>query len=333
MTRVDPTLEIQSCLDAVRADVESYLSSVLPSGEPESFYRACRYVLESGGKRVRPLLTVLACESTRGGSRSDVLPAAAAVEVFHNFTLVHDDIMDRSDVRRGRPTVHVEFGENIAILAGDYLLGLAYAQLDYTPARTGLLVRSAFNRMVVRLCEGQALDMILAERDQAGVAEYLDMIDRKTGALISCCLEIGTLIGGGDSATVERMRSAGRDLGRAFQIQDDLLDATAAGEDWGKRRGQDLMEGKRTYLVVSALDRGTDAARAFFRDALQRGGIDESEVATAVELLEKSDVLEAAADEVAMYVDRALAAIGTLPETTARAALESIVGSLAGRTH
>src|SRR5690606_9178166 len=161
--------------------------------------------------------------------------------------------MDRSEVRRGRPTVHVAIDESTAILVGDFLLSLAYRLLDTSPAASRSDVRASFSTMVQRLCEGQALDMQLGNGVEVAMADYLDMIDRKTGALLACCLEVGARIGGADDHESAELYRAGIDLGRAFQIQDDLLDAMAEGKRWGKQRGQDLVEGKQTYLVVDML--------------------------------------------------------------------------------
>jgi geranylgeranyl diphosphate synthase type II len=318
--------------DRLRADVAAYLSGIRPDGDPEAFYEACRYALESGGKHVRPMLVLLGAEAY-GGSRSEALPAAAACEVFHNFTLVHDDIMDRSEVRRGRPTVHVAFGENTAILVGDYLLSLAYGFLDHTPVDCRQAVRARFATMVARLCEGQALDMRLGGQVEVAMADYLDMIDRKTGALLACCLEIGALIGGADEHQSAAMHRAGLDLGRAFQIQDDLLDATADGRQWGKRRGQDLVEGKQTYLVVDMLSAGPAEGRKRFHEAISRGGFDEGEVDEATQSLETAGVLARAAIDVELYADRASVSLSGLPGGVARDTLLELVEQLARRTH
>jgi geranylgeranyl diphosphate synthase type II len=319
-------------VERLRVEISAYLLGILPEGDPEELYDACRYALESGGKYVRPILVLLATEAY-GGSRNEALPAAAACEVFHNFTLVHDDIMDRSEVRRGRPSVHVAFGVNTAILVGDYLLSFAYDLLDKLPVGCRQTARERFGTMVKRLCEGQAVDLQLGTRVEVAMEDYLDMIDRKTGALLACCLEIGAIVGGADDRQTNAMHRAGLDLGRAFQIQDDLLDATADGDRWGKRRGQDLIEGKQTYLVVDMLSSGPDETRKRFRDAISRGGFGADDVEEATRSLEAAGVLERAAIEVELYADRVSNALAGLPGGAARDAMVELVEQLARRTH
>lgn len=321
-----------SAIEQIRAEVDAFLAGVLPEGDPIRFYEACRYALDTGGKRVRPTLVVLAAEAY-GGSRTDAMPVAAACEVFHNFTLVHDDIMDRSEVRRGRPTVHIAFDESTAILVGDFLLSLAYGLLESAPTQSRSGVRASFTTMVRRLCEGQALDMQLGSSLEVSMDEYLDMIDRKTGALLACCLEVGALVGGADEHQAAALHRAGLDLGRAFQIQDDLLDATAEGERWGKRRGQDLVEGKQTYLVVEMLSSGPAEGRERFREALGRGGFEATEVAAATESLRTAGVLDRAAEDVERYASRVSDGLANLPPGQARAAVIELVDRLALRTY
>ncbi len=331
MTADNPPESPRDLLEDIRSDVEQFLSGIPLDGTPRDLYEACRYVLSGGGKRVRPIATVLAGEAY-GADREEVMPVAAAIEVFHNFTLVHDDVMDRSVTRRGRETVHVKWDESMAILAGDLLLGVAYELLADGPVNTAGAVRSAFSRMVRRLCEGQALDMAFERSDDVSVDEYLKMIDGKTGALLACCLECGALAAGAPSDVAANLHHAGVELGRAFQIQDDLLDATAHTERWGKRRGQDLIEGKRTYLIVDALEQG-GATRSYVRDALGRGGFEPEEVDEAVEQLATSGVLDRAADRVSVYSESAAHRIERLPAGTPRDALLALIDQLNRRTH
>ena len=237
------------------------VAAALPD-HPPSLYDPVRFVLEARGKRLRPAVVVLAAEAF-GALPETALPAALAAEVFHAFTLVHDDIMDHSDERRGRPTVHVRWDEPTAVLAGDFLMGLAYDLLDRAETDRRAPVQAAWHRMMRRLCEGQAMDKAFETAADVSVADYLAMIDGKTAALLACCFELGARLGGAPDPAARALHDAGLDLGRAFQIQDDLLDLTADSDDWGKPIGGDLLEGKRTFLLLTALERaGQPAADA-----------------------------------------------------------------------
>ena len=252
-------------LRALATDVDTALTEMALPAQPEALYAPVRYVLGGGGKRVRAQLVLLAAEAFGGeAARQRAMPAALAVEVFHAFTLVHDDIMDGAATRRGRPSVHVRWSEATAILAGDLLMGLAYRLLDATDTPRRADVRAAFHAMVARLCEGQALDLAFETTHDVSVDDYLGMIDGKTGALLGCALTLGALVGGAADDVLAALGTAGRDLGRAFQIQDDLLDLTAPPETWGKPLGGDLVEGKKTFLLLLALARTHGDDRTWF---------------------------------------------------------------------
>lgn len=317
------------------ARVEAGLRALDLPADPRELYAPVRYVLDGGGKRIRPVLTLLAAEAFGGATAVEgALPAALAVEVFHNFTLVHDDIMDHAAARRGRPTVHVRWDEPTAVLAGDFLFGLAYDLLAHSAAPEPWAVVRRFHGAVARLCEGQALDKAFETRADVPVAAYLDMIERKTSALLELALELGAVLGGADAAAAARMGAAGRSLGRAFQIQDDLLDLTADDGAWGKAIGGDLVEGKRTYLLLTARERaaGPDAVaddNAFFARAL--GGLHPAEVGEARARMERLGVLGAAREAVETEVERGLAALDALPPGPAADALRGVALALAGR--
>ncbi len=312
--------------------VEAELQTLPLPDEPAELYEPVRYVLAVGGKRIRPLLVLLAAEAFGGEeARKRAMPAAMAVEVFHNFTLVHDDIMDHADERRGRPTVHVRWDEPAAILSGDLMMGLAYdllAQVEI--GRTAEVIR-IFHRMVVRLCEGQALDMAFEQRTEVSVAAYLDMIERKTAALLEAALEIGALIGGADGEARINLCNAGRDLGRAFQIQDDLLDLTANDAKWGKTIGGDLMEGKKTFLLLRALECAEGEERAWFLRIVEENGLEPDAVQEARGLLETLGVLDDARGAVEKHYRAGLAGLDALPPGRAASALRGVVEGLMQR--
>jgi len=315
---------------AYAARVEAALAALPLPVEPAELYAPVRYVLEGGGKRIRPVMTLLAAEAFGGAAAAErALPAALAVEVFHNFTLVHDDIMDHAATRRGRPTVHVAWDEATAVLAGDLLFGLSYDLLAQTPGLDGWATVRRFHAMVARLCEGQALDKAFETQPDVTVAAYLAMIERKTAALLELALELGAAVGGADADAVRQMGEAGRALGRAFQIQDDLLDLTADAAGWGKAVGGDLVEGKRTFLLLTALERAEGDDHAWFTRTL--AGLPAEAVPEARERMERLGVLEAAREAVERDVTRGLDGLAVMPEGPAARTLRAVAAALAAR--
>ncbi|MDX1429533.1 MAG: polyprenyl synthetase family protein [Rhodothermales bacterium] len=321
-----------SLIAETKEDIDRALAGLVGEAEPPELYEPVRYVLSGGGKRLRPMLVVLTARAF-GADRSSVIPPALAVEVFHNFTLVHDDIMDRAPERRGRPTVHKEWDEGTAILVGDYLLSLSYSLLAEarTPRINELL--TVYHDMVRRLCEGQMLDAAFERRTQVSTDEYLDMIDRKTSALLAACFQIGGLLGDADDSTVEALYGAGLDVGRAFQIRDDLLDLTADDSRWGKKRGGDLLQAKKTYLLARAMESGDSSTRAWFADGVARGGLDESQIDEAEDRLHSMGVLDEALRSIHEYSQAALEKLSGLPENEPAGALVELVGRLRDRLH
>ena len=324
-------MEADPSLAGLAARVDAALRALSLPAEPAGLYDAVRYVLDGGGKRVRPALVLLAAEATGGAEAARrALPAALAVEAFHNFTLVHDDIMDRAAVRRGRPTVHVRWDEPTAVLAGDLLMGLAHDLLAQTDGADVAALTRSFFRMTARLCEGQSLDLAFEARADVTVEDYLDMIDRKTGALLELSLELGGAVGGADGPTADALRRAGRALGRAFQIQDDLLDLTAEAEGWGKTIGGDLVEGKKAYLALRAVEVAEGEDRAWLSRALD-GGLPPEDVPEARRRMGRLGVLRDAADAVAAYAAEGERALDVLPDNAASGALRRLARSLATR--
>lgn len=323
-----------SSTDAVvataREEIHHGLATLDLPSEPSSLYDPVRYILDGGGKRVRPLLVLLTAEAFGGeDARLRALPAALACEVFHNFTLVHDDIMDRSPTRRGRPTIHTRWDEATAILAGDVMMGLSYDLLSQTRSDDPAALMAAYHRMVRRLCEGQARDMEFETRDAVSVADYLQMIDGKTGALVELAMDLGAQIGGAEAPAREAVQRAGHALGRAFQIQDDLLDLTADTEAWGKPIGGDLMEGKKAFLLLRALERATGEDRLWFERAL--GGLDAAEIPEARDRMEALGILDEAREEVLRYTRIGDEGLSVIPDSPAGEALRGLALGLARR--
>ena len=257
---------------------------------------------------------------------------ALAVEVFHNFTLVHDEMMDRSDTRRGRPAVHVKWDEGTAILAGDLMLGLSYELLTKPETVNVRSVLGIYNRMVEQLCIGQRLDTHFETEKEVSVDDYLGMIDGKTAALLSACFEIGAVVGGAPDSDVLALADAGRFTGRAFQIQDDVLDLTADSDDWGKPVGGDLVNGKRTFLTLRAIERAEESEKRWFERILD-GGISQDEVPEARDRMERLGVIDDAKEAVETYTEYAFDAISVLPEGTFADAAIAMLSRLQSRSY
>lgn len=319
------------------AEGRSAVSVQIPA-TPEAMYDPVRHVLASGGKRLRPVLLLLAARIF-GGDEADALPAALAVEVFHNFTLVHDDIMDSADERRGRPSVHAKWDESAAILCGDYLLGLSYDLLARARPRAGAphwrpeAAIGRFRDMLGLLCEGQTLDKAFERRTDVSVEEYLGMIDRKTGALLQTSLETGGMLGGADEAQRAHLRAIGRHAGRAFQIRDDLLDLVADDVRWGKKKGGDLIEGKRTWILLRALERTRGAERRWFERIIAGSGLAADEVGEACERMRAAGVIAEAEAAVRRHTEEALRAARRLPDVASSATLRGLLRRMQERMH
>jgi geranylgeranyl diphosphate synthase type II len=295
-------------------------------------YEPIRYVLEGGGKRVRPTVLLLVAEAF-GASVERALPAALAVEVFHNFTLVHDDIMDEADERRGRPTVHVKWDVGTALLAGDMMMGLSYDLLGEVEIADMEALYDVYHPMVEQLCRGQALDAALEEEADVSVEAYLDMIDGKTAALLSTAFELGAIVGGASTAEQDRLQRAGRLVGRAFQIQDDLLDLTADGDDWGKAVGGDLVTGKKTFLTLRALERAEGEEYEWFARIVTDRGLPKTDVTEARERMARLGVFDDARDAVQRYTDRAREQLQVLPEGHSSTSLRWLIDQMEARSY
>ncbi len=222
--------------------------------KPEKLYEPVRYILGNGGKRLRPALVLLACDLFGTDYRKALYPALG-VEVFHNFTLLHDDLMDNSTVRRNKPTVHVKWDPNTAILSGDVMSILANSLICKSDSENMPAVSRMFNKTALEVCEGQMLDMEYAEKDNVSIPEYINMIGLKTSVLIAASLGMGALIAGASEKESDILYNFGMNLGLAFQLQDDLLDSFGDQEIFGKKIGNDILTNKRTFLVIKAFEK------------------------------------------------------------------------------
>lgn len=232
-------------IDAVQQQLQESVKAEFPASLKEPIL----YFLEAPGKKIRPLLTLLSCQAV-GGELEQAMPAALGVELFHDFTLIHDDIMDKDDLRRGRFTVHKKWGEDAAILVGDLLIGLAYQKMLQCEARHLPRALNLFNEALIKVCEGQALDKEFEGREQVSLAEYLDMINKKTAWLFKLSSQLGAILGGAGSSEIAAMENFGNSLGIGFQIQDDWLDYAGEETSLGKKVGSDLKLNKKTYVTL-----------------------------------------------------------------------------------
>ena len=258
---------------------EAYLQGLAYSRQPDALYAPIRYVLSLGGKRIRPTLLVMAYEMY-ADDIARVFRTAAGMEIFHNFTLLHDDLMDRASVRRGNPTVHIRWNENTAILSGDGMLVLAYRYLSETDPEYLTAILKIANDTFTEIMEGQQYDMDFETRDDVTEQEYIEMIRLKTSVLLAACLKMGAVLGGASAQDADLMYEFGEKLGLAFQLQDDLLDVYGDPAVFGKKIGGDILCNKKTYLYINACLLADERQRAELdRWAAYDGSDPESKIA------------------------------------------------------
>ncbi|MCH5238040.1 MAG: polyprenyl synthetase family protein [Muribaculaceae bacterium] len=309
--------------------IETSIQSIqFPSGKLESLYAPIKYALSAGGKRIRPVLVLMGSEAFGGKDEAAIKPAIG-IEMFHNFTLLHDDVMDNSDVRRGRPTVHKKFDINSAILSGDTMLTLATQYISEVDNENLRLVLETFNQMAIKVYEGQRLDMDFETALNIKLDDYLEMIEDKTGALLGAAVKIGAIIGGASEKDADLMYEFGKMTGIAFQIQDDWLDTYGDATTFGKNIGGDINNAKKTYLYVAALAEGGQTAEALKAAFEIPAG--EMRVKTVTRLYDKLGMNEKCSKAVGHFSSKALKALNatSLPEEakeTFRHFAEKLIG-------
>ena len=300
--------------------------------EPYGLYEPIEYTLSAGGKRVRPQLAMIASQMF-GGVDEEVLPAALALEVFHNFTLLHDDVMDKALVRRGRPTVHVKWDENTAILSGDQMLIEAYKLLSGVPAAKLPKVLQLFNKMATEICEGQQYDVDFEHQEHVQIEEYLTMIRLKTSVLLATALQTGAYIAGASEQAQENLYQFGIAVGLAFQIQDDILDVWGNPETFGKAVGGDISCNKKTFVYLEALRRLGDEAKSLEQWYSQVLEDNTEKIAAVKAIFEQLGVREACETVVAQYTQEALEILDKLPQNAATEQLRQLTSKLNTRKH
>jgi geranylgeranyl diphosphate synthase type II len=294
-----------SLYEGERKKVEQRLIKSLKGRIPVSLYKPGLYIIEGGGKRLRPLLVLFSAKAV-GGKFSSANNASVAVELLHNFTLVHDDIMDNADKRRGKQTLHKKYDANTAILVGDSLLSIAYKQLLKDCNGNSKEILSAFTKGLVDVCEGQSMDKDFETLEHVSIKDYEVMIEKKTAAMVEMCCKIGALLCGGTKKEINGLANFGRSIGIAFQIQDDLLDITGNENEFGKFVGGDLVEGKKTFLFIKALEKAKGKNRQALQKVIRNKGIKPDQIKFYKELYAKLGVPEDAKKEIKFYTNKAL---------------------------
>jgi geranylgeranyl diphosphate synthase type I len=337
---------VEQAITRRRELVNEAISEELPVERPERLYEAARYLMDAGGKRLRPTVFLLVAESLAEvdpdavdyrafpspAGEVDVLRAAVSVETIQSFTLIHDDIMDDDDLRRGVPAVHREYDLSTAILAGDTLYSTAFEQMVDTgaPADRSVEAVSELASTCTKICEGQSLDIDFESRDAVSTDEYLEMVELKTAVLYGAAASIPATLLGADDA-VDPLYGYGLDIGRAFQIQDDLLDLTTPSEQLGKQRGSDLVEGKQTLVTLHAREQGVDVDGLVDTDSVE--AVDEAEIDAAVERLRESGSIEFARETARDLIASGKENLEVLPDNESRTRLEEIADYLIEREY
>ncbi|NNM94616.1 MAG: polyprenyl synthetase family protein [Bacteroidia bacterium] len=304
-------MELPSLYPAlVKKEIEKFCRDLDPL-LPE-LYEPMKYMASMEGKKIRPVMLLLACKAF-GGNLKDALPAALAIELFHNFTLMHDDIMDHALLRRNKPSVHVKWNANIAILSGDALMIKAFEYMSKTkpPYREAAL--NLFTQTALKVCEGQQLDMNFETRKNLPAEDYLRMIRLKTAALFSASLKLGAMLGKASAANVKKMGIFGENTGMLFQLQDDVLDVFGKQQKVGKQTGGDIVRNKKTFLLLKALELAKGSKRRELEALLQNNSLPDTEKVQKVKkLYEELDVLQYARRQMELYRKEARKAIRTL---------------------
>ncbi len=310
--------------------VETQLECIVKDKHPESMYAPFHYLITGGGKRIRPVLAMI-CAGAVGGNPDDALDCGVAIELLHNFTLVHDDIMDRSPLRRNRQTVHEKWNEASAILTGDVMIGFAYNLLPNSKqhARSDEIYKT-FTRGLIEVCEGQAYDMDFNEKKDVSLIDYLNMIDKKTAKLLETAAMIGGTIGMGSNEELNSLQTYANCLGIAFQVQDDLLDLTAEQAELGKRIGQDLFEGKKTFLIIKAIEKAKDENdKNLLNEFVNNNGLmNENQLPQMIDLFTRLNVFDDAVSFADSYFNKAKKSISNLKENQYTQMLHWLVENL-----
>ena len=327
---------------ALQKELQQFITKALedlPIPEsPHTLYEPYNYALNVGGKRIRPYLTLLS-NGLCGGELEEALPAALAIEILHNFTLVHDDIMDCADTRRGKPSVFNKWNENIAILTGDVMFADAFRQLSYYGSSDAYTkqeyaaINDAFIKSTITVCEGQALDMEFVDRNDVLLTEYIQMIEGKTSALIVGALQMGAISAHATEEQCAKLAQIGAEMGIAFQIQDDLLDAIADPTKFGKKPGGDIYEGKKTYLTLLALQRADKDQQKTIIATLDKEKATDFDVQEVLNLYSTLNVIEDIKIEIQNHYNNTYSLLDEFKDSKFKQELKKLLIFLQNRDH
>lgn len=328
-------MEVLDILKKYSAGVDGEIEKALNTIDPPSLHDASKHLIKAGGKKIRPSLVLLTAEAV-GGRKEGALKTAAAVELIHTFSLIHDDIMDQDEIRRGKPSVHALWGEPMAILAGDIIFSLAFelvAQTHEEDIPSDRVIK-ALNTVVdacIKICEGQACDMEFEGKFDVAEAEYLNMIYKKTAALIAAATKSGAILGGGTKEQIEALSNYGRLIGMAFQIQDDYLDVVSDEKHLGKPVGSDIVEGKMTLMVVHALSVASLEDKELLISILKNDG--EENVEKAINIFAKYGSINYTRDIAQENVKNAKKLLDVLEDSPTKEALYLLADFMLQRSH
>ncbi len=328
-------MDVLELLKKYSTGVDKEIEKALNTVDPEELHDASKHLIKAGGKKIRPSLVLLSSEAV-GGSAEGALKTAAAVELIHTFSLIHDDIMDQDEMRRGMPSVHTIWGEPMAILTGDILFSLAFELVTQThnediPSKRVIEALKTVVDACIKICEGQACDMSFEGNFNVQETEYMNMIYKKTAALIAAASRAGAILGGGTEEQVEALAEYGRLIGMAFQIQDDYLDVVSEEEAIGKPVGSDIMKGKMTLMVVHALFNASIEDEEALITILKENG--EENVEKAIKIFEKYGSINYTHDIALENVQKAKKILNILDDSPSKQALILLADFVLQRSH
>ena len=297
-------------LDNYKSLLLDYLAQKLVNKEPRNLYEPINYILNLGGKRLRPIMVLMACDLL-DGNKKEALDAALAIEMFHNFSLIHDDIMDKAPIRRGKPTVHKKWNINIGILSGDAMLVLANTLFNSYKGSTYKDLQLLFNKTAIEVCEGQQYDMDFEKQEIVSLESYIKMITYKTAVLVAASLKMGAIIAKTDKNNAENIYNFGLNLGIAFQLQDDYLDVYASA-DFGKQQAGDIIENKKTFLYLKTLEIASEYDKNLLLGLYKDSINPLKKVTTVKKLYAKYLIKDLVKKEIELYTQKSLTNLNNL---------------------
>ena len=318
-------MDLKYELEKKHKQFNEYWQKYLPEDEPAHLFEASRHLSFGGGKRLRPVIVMFTCESISGNYET-AMPFAAALELMHNFTLVHDDIMDKSDLRRNRPTVHKKYGEPTAILAGDFLFAKSFEAMHDLSVDLSVFRELNYNlvQCVLNICKGQQLDIEFEKRKSVSEEEYLNMIFKKTAVLFELAARGGCVIGGGNAEEISSCNDYGANLGLAFQIWDDYLDVSSDEETLGKDIGNDIRNGKKTLIAVNSSQKASGENQNILNEFFGNKNATDDDIKRVFEVYKDTGSIEYARNTALQYIQKAKEALEPLRESETKEILKNL---------